>query len=349
MGVLDRHSVLRVGKYATGWLCALWLGFALQGCGLVFDAIQFIQPVATNELDAICARKRLQVGMGFEPRRPFVFPAIFTDEGLRVTGLDVELLREISAALTAQCGGEPVVPVLHLVPYRALFVLLHEGKLDLFVSATTANVPSPTRAGLAYSAPYFTNGGLSMITRRNEIAERVHAALRLGPGAVYEPATIRRVLAGLTVAVQEGTTAHLYAEAHLAGVRLVLCDSLPAAFESQDPPVDAIVGKQPVLQFTVSRVRKDWRLLESEDGKPIILTREDYAVVMAEESYRLRRFINDLLFRLDAGGRLADMRHRWLEEPYAFPRRAAAEGLPFAAENMPRHYDQGRCRPASGG
>lgn len=110
-----------------------------------------------------------------------------------------------------------------------------------------------------------------------------------------------------------------------------------------------IVGKQPVLRFTVSRVRKDWELLESEDGKPIILTREDYAVVMAEESYRLRRFINDLLFRLDAGGRLADMRRRWLEEPYAFPQRAAAEGLPFAAENMPRHYDQGRFRPASDG
>ncbi len=347
MGVFDRHSVLALN--ATGWACALGLGFIVQGCGLVFDAIQYVQPVATNELDAICARKRLQVGMGFEPRRPFVFPAIFTDEGLRVTGLDVELVREISAALTARCGGEPVVPVLHLVPYRALFVLLHEGKLDLFVSATTANVPSPTRAGLAYSVPYFINGGLGMITRRNEVAERVREILQRDPRAVYEPAKIRTALAGLTVAVQEGTTAHLYAEANLAGVRLVLCDSLPAAFESQDPPIDVIVGKQPILRFTVSRVRKEWRLLESEDGKPIILTREDYAVVMAEESYRLRWFINDLLFRLDAGGRLADMRRRWLDESYAFPRRAVAEGLPFEAENMPRHYDQGRCRRASGG
>lgn len=37
--------------------------------------------------------------MAFEPFRPFVFPAIFTDEGLRVTGLDVELVREIAADL----------------------------------------------------------------------------------------------------------------------------------------------------------------------------------------------------------------------------------------------------------
>ncbi len=346
MGLFNRHSILVLN--ATEWACALGLGFILQGCGLVFDAIQSIRPVATNELDAICARKRLQVGMGFEPQRPFVFPAIFTDEGLRVSGLDVELVREISAALTERCGGEPVVPVLHLVPYRALFVLLHEGKLDLFVSATTANVPSPTRAGLAYSVPYFTNGGLGVIVRGDEVAERVRAVLQRDPRPVYEPAKIRTALAGLTVAVQEGTTAHLYAEASLAGVHLVLCDSLPAAFESQEPPVDAIVGKQPILRFVVTRVRKDWRLLDMEDGKPLILTKEDYAVVLAEDSYRLRWFINELLFRLDARGRLAEMRRRWLEESYAFPRRAVVEGLPFAAENMPRHYDQGECRLAAG-
>ncbi len=346
MGLFNRHSVL--ARNTTGWACALGLGIILQGCGLVFDAIQTIRPVATNELDMICIRKRLQVGLGFEPRRPFVFPAIFTDEGLRVTGMDVELLREITAALTERCGGEPVVPVLHLVPYRALFVLLHEGKLDLFVSATTANVPSPTRAGLAYSVPYFTNGGLGVIVRRNEVGERVHAVLQRDPRPRYEPAKIRTALAGLTVAVQEGTTAHLYAEANLSGVRLLLCDSLPAAFEWQEPPVDAIVGKQPILQFMVTRVRKDWRLLDAEDGKPLILTKEDYAVVLAEDSYQLRWFINELLFRLDARGRLADMRRRWLEESYAFPRRAVAEGLPFAVENMPQHYDQGRCRLASG-
>ena len=38
------------------------------------------------------------------------------------------------------------------------------------------------------------------------------------------------------------------------------------------------------------------------------------------------------------------MRKRWLEESYAFPRRAAAEGLPFDVEKMVEHYDQGNCR-----
>jgi len=63
----------------------------------------------------------------------------------------------------------------------------------------------------------------------------------------------------------------------------------------------------------------------------LVLTLEQSAIVTDEENYWLRRFLNDLLFRLDESGRLADMRQRWLEEIYAYPRRAATEGLPFAA------------------
>ena len=47
-----------------------------------------IYPVTTNELDRICRRQQVQVGMAVEPFRPFVFPAVWTDEGARVTGLD---------------------------------------------------------------------------------------------------------------------------------------------------------------------------------------------------------------------------------------------------------------------
>lgn len=54
----------------------------------------------------------------------------------------------------------------------------------------------------------------------------------------------------------------------------MLCDSLPAAFESQNPPIDLILGKQPVLDYTVRRVRKDWHLIMLDGGKPLVLTRE---------------------------------------------------------------------------
>lgn len=329
------------------WASLLLIVFMIQGCGLVVDTVQLVYPIATNELDAICARGQVRVGMAVEPFQPFVFPAIYTDEGLRVTGLDVELVREITSALSRRCGStKPIVPTLHLIRFRNLFVELTEGNLDLFVSSISANVPAPGRIGLAYSNPYYDAGGIGGITVRPDVAQRIGEYLRRSSGSVADADVMISAFSGLTVAVQEGTSAQFYAETNLTGIKLVLCDSLPAAFESQNPPIDLILGKQPVLDYTVRRVRKDWRLLRLDSGKPLVLTREHYSIVTDEESYRLRRFINDLLFRLDESGRLAEMRRRWLEEDYAYPRRAATEGLPFAAEKMPLHYDQGQCRPA---
>ena len=169
MDISYRHPLLS-GILLTH-LGALACVLALQGCGLVIDAVQFVRPIAADELDAICSRRKVHVGIAVEPLRPFVFPAIFTDEGLRVTGLDVELVREIAAALSAHCGDHTITTMLHLVRFRDLFVELSEGKVDLFVSAVGANIPSPTRAGLGYSTPYFFDGGIGGITQRQEVSE----------------------------------------------------------------------------------------------------------------------------------------------------------------------------------
>lgn len=347
MGILDRSPLLNRRMRAI--LCVVVMGLAIQGCGLVVDAIQLIYPITNDDLETICSRGRLHVGMAIEPRRPFVFPAIYTDEGLRVTGMDVELVREIANALSRRCKhDQPITPVLNLVRFRDLFVQLNEGKLDLFVSGVSANIPALGRDGLAYSTPYFYDGGIGGITQQPELSERLRAE-RQGPSEnAGTPALLKKVLTGLTVAVQEGTSAQLYAETNLTGITLVVCDSLPAAFESQEPAIDVILSQQPVLQFIVSRVRKDWQQILLETGKPVVLTREQYAVVMAEGNYRLRWFVNDLLFQLEDSGRLATMQRRWFEEEYAFPRRAAVEGLPFDVGKMVAHYDQGTCRVRAG-
>ncbi len=108
-----------------------------------------------------------------------------------------------------------------------------------------------------------------------------------------------------------------------------------------------ILGKLPVLQHMVSRVRKNWQLVTLDGGKPFLLTSANYSVVMAEENYRLRWFVNDVLFELEQSGQLERMRRRWMEDDYAYPRRAAADGLSFAPDNMPQQHDQGTCRPAT--
>ena len=329
------HACLRLAPY----FCILFL----QGCGLIIDAIQWVYPVTTNELDRICRRQQVQVGMAVEPLRPFVFPAVWTDEGARVTGFDAELIRTISDAFTAHCRT-PVAPVLHLVRFRDLFLLLNEGQLDFFVSAVAAGVPSPTRAGFAYSNPYFSQGGVGAIAKRPEIVQQIQDRVQ----TAGDVAARNRVLDGLTIAVQDSTAAHLYADANLKSNRLIVCDSLPAAFEQAEAggtqPIDVIVGAHPVLEFMVKTTRKDWRLLKEPEDKPLRFTQADYAVVMAEESYQLRWFVNQVIFQLAESGRLQTMRQRWIEDSYAYPRRASTEGLPFDASKMVTHYDQGTCR-----
>jgi ABC-type amino acid transport substrate-binding protein len=157
-------------------------------------------------------------------------------------------------------------------------------------------------------------------------------------------------LAGLTIAVQRWTAGHWYAQANLKANRLILCDSLPAAFEAVDasnnPPIDVILGDEPVLNYMVTYVRRDWRLLTTIAEKPFFLTRAHYSIVMPEDSYQLRWFIDNLLLKLEESGALTVLRARWLDELYAYPRRAATDGLPFDVEKMVSHYDQGSCKAA---
>lgn len=185
------------------------------------------------------------------------------------------------------------------------------------------------------------------MTQSPEIAEKVLMRFRKQTGGADTLAAIREGLSGLTVAVQHRRTAHLYAEANLRDVRLLVCDSLPAAVETKDPHIEVILTDYPILQYVTKRVWPDWRPLVRPDGSPLILSRESYSIVTGEEKKRLQWFLNNLLYRLEETGRLAQMRKRWVEEDYAPTRRATAEGLPLEVSKVPDHYDQGQCRVAS--
>lgn len=325
------------------------LGLFLQGCGLVFDAVEMVHPLTRDEISTICARGQLRVGISVEPFRPFVFPAVYTDEGVRVTGLDVELIQEVADSLTKYCGGQKsIVPTLHLVRYRDLFIEMNEGHLDLFVSSVGGNLPGARPIGLWYSIPYFHDGGIGAMIQKPEVAERVWAQFRKQGGNSDTLAAIQEGLSGLTVAVQKGRTSQLYAEANLRNMRLLICDSLPAAVETKDPRIDVILSNHSILDYVTKHVWPDWYLLTRKDGTPLVLTQDHFSIVTAEENRHLQWFLNNLLYRLEESGRLAQMRRRWLEEDYAPTRRATAEGLPFEVSKVPEHYDQGQCRLADG-
>ncbi len=321
----------------------------LQGCGLVYDAITMAHPLDHDELSAICARGRLRVGIAVEPFRPFIFPAMYTDEGIRVTGLDIELIHKVADALSAHCGkSNSVVPTLHVTRYPDLFIKMNERQLDLFVSSVSGAVPGTRPPGLWFSTPYFHRDGIAAIIRHPEVENRLRTELKKQDGNRDTLAAMQRGLAGLTVAVQKGRSAHLYAQANLKASPLVICDSLPAAIETQTPNIDVILSDHSILKYVTTRVWQDWRLLMYLDETPLMLTREDFSIVVSDEHRRLQWFLNNLLFRLEESGRLNQMRTRWIEAEYAPTRRATAEGLPLEVTQVPDHYDQGQCRLAEG-
>jgi ABC-type amino acid transport substrate-binding protein len=307
----------------TGWL---------HGCGLLIDAAELVttMPEPSDGVDVVCRHGRLHVGISVEAYPPFVFAVVKRPDGPAVTGLDLELVQQLGSVLSKQCGGKSIIVVPHVVHFRDLFRLLTEGHLDLFVSSVAYNVPHLKSAGLAYSAPYYPGSGLTAVARRQELVEQIQAALA---GPPTENGTLerrRQALNGMIVAVQEGRSAHFYAAANLKGARLLLCDSLAGAWQQQDPPVDIILGKQPVLDFLLKREEplRSWRPVLLSDGRPFLLNREYFTVVMSEKSFRLHWLVNDLLFELEESGRLATMQRRWFDEDYRLSDRAAAEGLP---------------------
>lgn len=338
---------LRAIDKLFGSLVLTVLSILLPGCGLVYDAVELIHPLTRDELSSICARGRLRVGISVEPFRPFVFHAVYTDAGIRVTGLDIELIREVAAALTSHCHGpRPIVPTLHVTRFPDLFIKMNEGQLDLFVSSVSGTIPGTRLAGLWFSAPYFHDDGIAAIIQRPEVAERVWAEFQKQSGHSDTLTAVQHGFTGLTVAVQKGRSAHLYAQANLKQVHLVICDSLPAAIETADPRIDVILSERSILEYVTKRVWQHWHLLTRTDGIPLMLTHADFSIVTSDENRRLQWFLNNLLFQLQESGRLSKMRSRWINAEYAPTRRATTEGLPLEVTQVPDHYDQGQCRLA---
>ncbi len=332
------------------WWHGILLGLGLlflQGCGLIYDAVTMVHPLTRDELSAICARGRLRVGIAVEPFRPFVFPAVYTDEGIRVTGLDIELIREVADALTVHCGSQtPIVPTLHVTRFPDLFIKMNEGQLDLFVSSVSGTIPGTRPTGLWFSLPYFYNDGIAAIIKNPDVADRVWQQLQTQNGKVDTLAAVRESFAGLTVAVQKGRSSQLYADANLKQARLVICDSLPASIEAKNLNIDVILTNHSILEYVTKRVWQDWRLLTQLDGTPLILTHENLSIVTSDDHRQLQWLLNNLLFRLEESNQLKHMRWRWVDAPYAPTRRATSEGLPLEITQVPQHYDQGQCRYA---
>lgn len=100
-------------------------------------------------------------------------------------------------------------------------------------------------AGIAYSIPYDDDGAIGGMVRSRELAQSVQARLQAATQAGEVRTRVSRAFEGVRVAVPGLRSSPVYAKEHLAMYDVVLCDLLPAAYESQNPPVDVILEKLP--------------------------------------------------------------------------------------------------------
>ena len=278
----------------------------MSGCGLIIDAGQWLLPGPRDIHDVVCDRDVLNVGVAAGPYPPFVFPVVETPSGSRVTGFDIQLVQAVLQELQEWCG-KVIRPRVRLVPFRELFGQLHEGHLDFFLSGTPAIVVGPGLAGFGYSLPYLRKGGLSVIARDDETAEALRRRVEAQGPAAHPLDRLNAAVSGLTIAVQGGSSGAAFAKANLRTKDFIVCNSLQATFDAaryvgRQP--DLIIGSHPVLDFSVKRLRPAWRTVTLENGRPLMVTHEEYSIVVAADHLHVRWFLNNLLFHLEEEGRL---------------------------------------------
>ena len=118
---------------------------------------------------------------------------------------------------------------------------------------------------------------------------------------------------------------------------------MAAAFASERSP-DVVLGKQTILEFLEQRKPSAWRPLVLDHARPLLLVREQYAIVVAETKYQLRWLVNDVLWELEESGRLADMRRKWLDPDYADSLEALKDAVPCPECKESRVRSPGSCR-----
>ena len=73
-----------------------------------------------------------------------------------------------------------------------------------------------------------------------------------------------------------------------------------------------------------------WTVVTLDGRQPLLLTHENFSIVVREDRLHLLWFLNNLLFQLEESGELRRLRTRWLDEDYDADLRAGDEGLPVS-------------------
>jgi glutamine transport system substrate-binding protein len=203
--------------------------------------------------------------------------------GTSVQGFDVDIGNEIGKDL-----GYEVKWV--KASFDRLLEILKNGEAELVISAIA--ITPERKKELQFSEPYFDSG--------NTIARRIDR----------NKVTDLASLAGKKVGVQSGRTGAAFMETQkvAAGVTLqrysTFDDALGALNRTE---IDAVVGDDPIITYSIYKSFPNLMTLG------MLLTQDQYAVVMRRGEKELLAKVNATLERLKKSGELDALRKKWFQ------------------------------------
>ncbi len=225
-------------------------------------------------------------------------PFEFVDENGQITGVDIEVGREIAKALGREVEFRNI-------NFDGLITALRTGSVDLVISAMTAT--PERRKSIDFSEPYVKTG-LSILAAKNS---PVHSADDLkAPG--------RKIV------VRLGTTGESWVRENLKEAKITSLDAdVSCVMEVVNENVDAWVYDQlSIMNYHTKHANETRAILAP-------LREEVWAVGLKQQDEELKAKVNEVLARMRNDGSFSRLAERFMAKEKQM---MTAQGLPFVFE-----------------
>ncbi len=222
-------------------------------------------------------------------------PFEMTDENNQPTGISVEMAEALAERLGKTLRIENI-------PFAGLIPALKTGNIDLIISSMTRT--EERAQSISFSDPYL-HTGLCVLVSKNSDANLITDIDR----------------PGFKIAVKQGTTGHIYANANLTNAEVLLFDKEgAAALEVAQGKVDAFIYDQISIYL-------NWKK-HSDTTRPLLnpFKHESWAIGVQKGNEELRSQVNQFLADYKVNGGFDKLGDKYLSEQ----KRAFKElGFPF--------------------
>ncbi|HRH96792.1 MAG TPA: transporter substrate-binding domain-containing protein [Prosthecobacter sp.] len=225
-------------------------------------------------------------------------PFEYVDENGQISGVDIEVGREIGKALGREVEFRNI-------NFDGLITALRTGSIDLVISSMTAT--PERRKSIDFSEPYVKTG-LSILAAKNSTVQS--AADLKTPG--------RKIV------VRLGTTGEHWARENLKEAKIIALDAdVSCVMEVVNANVDAWIYDQlSIMNYQLKHAEKTRALLAP-------LREEVWAVGLKQGDDELKAKVNEVLAHMRSDGSFSKLAERFMAKEKEM---MTAQGLPFVFE-----------------